>query len=224
MESLTIPEFFFLLSIDDDTGTIQTPYQSNIEMLIMINILLELYLQKFIYIDHEFNIRRTDKTSNISYLQQTLDATEHLGDKHGIKVWLMMICSKQQLTHKLYNSVLECIQHKKQIKIIEKRVLGISFQKKYNCLQTKDQIFTFLRQRSLEGERQYLSVLTLFLVMDLNGMLKSKIFQSNYEYLMQLEEYNEQLQDVTILRKVIRHVKEALPNLLIRKHVPFSSI
>lgn len=224
MESLTIPEFFFLLSIDDDTGTIQTLYQSNIEMLIMINILLELYLQKFIYIDHEFNIRRTDKTSNISYLQQTLDATEHLGDKHGIKVWLMMICSKQQLTHKLYNSVLECIQHKKQIKIIEKRVLGISFQKKYNCLQTKDQIFIFLRRRSLEGERQYLSVLTLFLVMDLNGMLKSKIFQSNYEYLMQLEEYNEQLQDVTILRKVIRHVKEALPNLLMRKHVPFSSI
>ncbi|WP_257127362.1 hypothetical protein [Bacillus cereus] len=186
--------------------------------------MLELYLQKFIYIDHEFNIRRTDKTSNISYLQQILDATEHLGDKHGIKVWLMMICSKQQLTHKLYNSVLECIQHKKQIKIIEKRVLGISFQKKYNCLQTKDQVFTFLRRRSLEGERQYLSVLTLFLVMDLNGMLKSKIFQSNYEYLMQLEEYNEQLQDVTILRKVIRHVKEALPNLLIRKHVPFSSI
>ncbi|MGG5737139.1 MULTISPECIES: hypothetical protein [Bacillus cereus group] len=224
MESLTIPEFFFLLSIDDDKGTIQTPYQSNIEILIMINILLELYLQKFIYIDHEFNIRRTDKTSNISYLQQILDATEHLGDKHGIKVWLMMICSKQQLTHKLYNSVLECIQHKKQIKIIEKRVLGISFQKKYNCLQTKDQVFTFLRRRSLEGERQYLSVLTLFLVMDLNGMLKSKIFQSNYEYLMQLEEYNEQLQDVTILRKVIRHVKEALPNLLIRKHVPFSSI
>ncbi|WP_377865434.1 hypothetical protein [Bacillus sp. R86525] len=224
MESLTIPEFFFLLCIDDDTGTIQTPYQSNIEMLIMINILLELYLQKIIYIDHEFNIRRTDKTSNISYLQQTLDATEHLGDKHGIKIWLMMICSKQQLTHKLYNSVLECIQHKKQIKIIEKRVLGISFQKKYNCLQTKDQTFAFLRRRSLEGGRQYLSVLTLFLVMDLNGMLKSKIFQSNYEYLMQLEEYNEQLQDVTILRKVIRHVKEALPNLLIRKHVPFSSI
>ncbi|WP_439876359.1 hypothetical protein ACSLGG_13915 [Bacillus mycoides] len=143
MESLTIPEFFFLLSIDDDTGTIQTPYQSNIEMLIMINILLELYLQKFIYIDHEFNIRRTDKTSNISYLQQTLDATEHLGDKHGIKVWLMMICSKQQLTHKLYNSVLECIQHKKQIKIIEKRVLGISFQKNIIVFKRKTKFSLF---------------------------------------------------------------------------------
>ncbi|KFN02895.1 hypothetical protein D0U04_20615 [Bacillus clarus] len=224
MESLTVPEFFLLLSVDDDTQMIQIPYQSNIEMFIAINIFLELYLQKYIYIDHEFNIRRTVKSSNILYLQQTLDATQHLGDKYGIKMWLLTICSKQQLTHKLYHSVLECIQRKKQIKIIEKCVLGISFQKKYNCLQTKDQILTFLRQRSLEGGRQYLSTLTLFLIMDLNGMLKSKRFQSNYEYLIQLEECNKQLPEVTFLRKVIIHVKETLPSLLIGKHAPFSSM
>ncbi|RBP18784.1 MULTISPECIES: hypothetical protein [Bacillus] len=224
MESLTIPELFLLLSVDDETETIKAPYQSNIEMFITINILLELYLQNYIHIDHEFNVRRTGKSSNISYLQQTLDATEHLGDKHGIKIWLMMICSKQQLTHKLYNSILECIQHKKQIKIIEKRVLGITVQKKYICLQTKNQILMFLRQRSLEGGRQFLTTLTLFLVMDLNGMLKSEIFQSNYEHLVQLEEYNERLQEVTFLRRVIIHIKEKLPNLLIRKHAPFSSM
>lgn len=107
MDYLTVPELFFLLSVDDDTQTIHPPLQSNIEMFITINILLELYLQKYIYIDHEFIVHRTSKSSNIPYLQHTLDLTKHLDDNHTIKMWILTICGKQRLSHKLYNSVFE---------------------------------------------------------------------------------------------------------------------
>ena len=224
MDYLTVPELFLLLSVDDDTQTIQPPLQSNIEMFITINILLELYLQKYIYIDHEFIVYRTSKVSDISYLQHTLDLTKHLDDNHNIRMWILTICGKQRLSHKLYNSVLNCIQQKKQIKVIEKRILGLSFQKRYICLHTKEQILTLLRKRASKGGTQYLSMLTLFLAMDLNELLKDTMFQNDYEYLIQLEEYNKQLSEITFIQKLITNIKKTLPTLLIWKHAPFSGM
>ncbi|PGM61929.1 hypothetical protein CN947_12825 [Bacillus cereus] len=224
MEYLTVPELFFLLSVDDDTQTIQPPVQSNIEMFITINILLELYLQKYIYINHEFIVHRTSKSSDIPYLQHTLDLTQHLGNNHNIRMWILTICGKQQSSHKLYNSVLDCIQRKKQIKVIEKRILGLSFQKRYICLQTKEQLLISLRKSALKGGTQYLSILTLFLAIDLNGLLQDKMFQHDYEYLIQLEEYNQQLPEVKFILKLITNIKKTLPTLLVWKHVPFSGI
>ncbi|PGF06067.1 hypothetical protein COM59_26660 [Bacillus pseudomycoides] len=224
MEYLTVPELFFLLSVDDDTQTIQPPLQSNIEIFITINILLELYLQKYIYIDHKFIVHRTNKLSDIPYLQHTLDLTQHLDDNHNIRMWILTICGKQRSSHKLYNSVLDCIQRKKQIKVIERRILGLSFQKRYICLQTKEQILTFLRKRASKGGTQYLSMLTLFLAMDLNELLKDTIFQNDYEYLIQLEEYNKQLSEIKFIQKLITNIKKTLPTLLIWKHAPFSGM
>ncbi|MGR5864478.1 hypothetical protein ACT7DZ_12910 [Bacillus cereus] len=46
MHQLTIPEFFVLLSIDENTQSIEAPVQSNIETYTGIGIFLELYIKK----------------------------------------------------------------------------------------------------------------------------------------------------------------------------------
>lgn len=60
--------------------------------------------------------------------------------------------------------------------------------------------------------------------MDLNELLKDTMFQNDYEYLIQLEEYNKQLSEIQFIQKLITNIKKTLPTLLIWKHAPFSGM
>lgn len=60
--------------------------------------------------------------------------------------------------------------------------------------------------------------------MDLNELLKDTMFQNEYEYLIQLEEYNKQLSEINFIQKLITNIKKTLPTLLTWEHAPFSGM
>ncbi|PEZ19476.1 hypothetical protein CN345_29870 [Bacillus thuringiensis] len=199
MHQLTIPEFFVLLSIDENSQTIEMSLQSNMKTYTCINIVLELYAKNYIQIDHNFVIHCKKFVSSISYIQAALDLTQNSDENSNLNMWLIEInkCSKV-----LYDSVLSRLSYHRKLKIIERRILGIMFQKKYQCFQNRSALLDFLRKKAMTDKSCYLSVVSLLYVMKWKGLLIKEVD----ECIMHLEKQEIYQLDLQELKGVVREI------------------
>lgn len=214
MHQLTIPEFFVLLSIDENTQSIEAPVQSNIETYTGIGIFLELYIKKHIRIDNEFIIHRQNSVSPIPYLQTVLELTRDSDNNQDVNEWLIKI---NKYSRVLYDSVLSQLNRHQKLKITERRILGFTFQKKYQCFQNRKDMLDFLQKTAMTDKSSYLATVSLLYVMKCNGLLRKEV----NECFIQLEEQDIYQLDLQGLQRIIEEIQKTILSLLIAKHQPF---